>query len=220
MNFFAHAHLALRRRDDPAWLVGSMAPDLASMGRLRLGREARDPDLAQGIVFHHRSDDAFHGAPRFVELMRRSREDLRARGVGAGASLAIGHVGVELLLDGHLARQHGVPARFREALAGAGELAPALELRGDATHGRARWREVCRRLAAAPVPERYIEPAFVAERLIRILEPRPRLRVDPTRRDEVEAWAVAFLPQVGAEAEALLGEVEARLLGVDDAGRG
>lgn len=210
MNFFAHVHLALRRRDDAAWLVGSMAPDLASMGRLRLGRGAADPDLAEGIAFHHRTDDAFHGAPRFVELMRRSREDLRARGVGPGAALAIGHVGVELLLDGHLAEAHGVPFSFRDALEGAGELGPALELRGEG--GEARWREVCSRLAAAPVPERYVEPGFVAERLIRILAPRPRLRVDPARRSDVEAWAAAFLPEVTAEAEALLEEVEARLL--------
>ncbi|MCA8923231.1 MAG: hypothetical protein KDD82_15555, partial [Planctomycetes bacterium] len=88
MNFFAHACLAERRCQGAAWLVGSMAPDLASMGRLRLGREVAHAELGAGIAFHHRTDDAFHHAPRFVQLMREARTDCVARGLGPGPALA------------------------------------------------------------------------------------------------------------------------------------
>ncbi|HBP23029.1 MAG TPA: hypothetical protein DEA08_35305, partial [Planctomycetes bacterium] len=177
MNFFAHAVLALRRREDPAWVLGSMAPDFASMAGLRLARGEGEPAgaLGEGIAFHHRSDDAFHGAPRFLELMKSARVDLRERGVGLGAALAISHVGVELLLDGWLVEQGGVPEPYREAVASAEARAEALSFQGDEEAARRQWRSACARLAQAPLPEGYTDPRFVAERLVRILARRPRL---------------------------------------------
>lgn len=215
MNFFAHAVLALRRRQDPPWVLGSMAPDFASMAGLRLARGEGEPAdaLAEGIAFHHRSDDAFHGAPGFLALMKEARADLRERGVGVGASLAISHVGVELLLDGWLVEQGGVPAPYRAAVASAEGQADALAFQGDAEAARRQWRSACARLAQAPLPEGYADPAFVAERLVRILARRPRLAVEPGREPLVGEWAAAAKPRVAAAAEALLDEVEERLAG-------
>lgn len=212
MNFFGHAVLALARRDDAAFVVGSMAPDFATMSGVRLAREVAHPELAAGVRFHHRSDDAFHGAPGFVELMSAARKDLAQRGLGPGPSLAIGHVGVELLLDGQLALRPGVPAAYRAALAQAAALGEHLSFRGgDPDQGAARWQEVPRRLLEAPVPEAYRDPELVGDRLVRILASRPRLRVEPGNEPHVVAWARAFLPRVAAAADALLDEVEARL---------
>jgi hypothetical protein len=212
VNFYAHAILALGQRADTPWLIGSMAPDFASMGGLRLQQGAGEEALAAGIEFHHKSDDAFHGAPIFLALMKAARLDLQARGVGTGASMAIGHVGVELLLDGYLALRDGVAQGYRDAVAAAADVATALTFRGDdQKQSRARWRSVCQRLADAPLPERYREPEFVADRLIKILAPRRRLAVDPAKRGEVFAWAEAALPLVEARAEELVAEVEGRL---------
>lgn len=213
MNFFAHAVFALRRREDPPWVLGAMAPDFASMAGLRLARGEGEPAgaLEEGIAFHHRSDDAFHGAPRFLALMKGARADLRERGVGLGAALAISHVGVELLLDGWLVEQEGVPATYRAAVASAEAQADALSFQGDAEAAREQWRASCVRLAQAPLPEGYTDPRFVAERLVRILFRRPRLAVEPGREPLVTAWAEAAKPRVAAEAAALLAEVEERL---------
>jgi hypothetical protein len=216
VNFFAHTVLAARRRDDLAWLIGSMAPDLASMGGLRLRRGPARGALAEGIAFHHRSDDAFHGAPIFLALQKEARIELVARDVGLGAAMGIGHVGVELLLDGCLVARHGVSPSFRAALGGAAAVADELDFRADdPVSARSRWRELCGRLVAAPVPERYREPAFVAERLIRILARRPRLAVSAGREPAVYAWAAEALPRVDAQVDSLLEQVEARL-GDDD----
>ncbi|MEZ6188946.1 MAG: hypothetical protein R3F62_28570 [Planctomycetota bacterium] len=48
MNFFGHAVLALARRDDAAFVVGSMAPDFATMSGVRLAREVAHPSWRRG----------------------------------------------------------------------------------------------------------------------------------------------------------------------------
>lgn len=211
MNFFAHALVALRRRDAPRWILGAMAPDFASMAGLRLTRPSGTGDLAAGIAFHHLSDDAFHGAPRFVALMKAAREDLQARGLGIGAALGISHVGVELLLDGALVSDLGVPPPYRAALREAAGAADELCFQGDPARARASWLRLCGRIEAAPVPEGYVESDFVAERLIGIMARRPRLAVTPGREPAVYAWAAAAAPEVAQAKEELLAQVEERL---------
>ena len=224
MNFFAHALLAARRRDEPRWLLGAMLPDLVSMAGLRLTGVGGEPLLAGGVDFHHRSDDAFHGAPLFVELMGRARDELEDRGLALGPAMAIGHVGVELLLDGYLVEREGVPGSYRAALRGAVEVGEELELAAGRGSGpedpRARWRDLGRRMVDAPLPERYRESDFVAERLIRILARRPRLAVAPGRESEVYAWSARWAPQVAASGDALLEQVEARLAALSAGGAG
>ena len=212
MNFFAHAVFAARRDQDPRWILGSMAPDFATMAGMRLIRVEGDEVLARGVAFHHRSDDAFHGAPIFVELMEEARIELEERGLGFGPAAAIGHVGVELLLDGVMVDSFGVHEGYRQAIAGAGEHEQHMHFHdmGRFESSR-RWRMLCTRLAAAPLPEGYREPDFVADRLIMILSSRPTLAVRPGDESEVHSWAARWRGRVAARSEALLDQVEDRL---------
>ena len=182
------------------------------MGGVRLVQGEARGSFGEGVAFHHATDEAFHGAPTFLALMKEARIDLQARAVGAGASLGISHVGVELLLDGCLVERRGVPELYRSALESAEVHADELRFRGDdEPAARARWREVCERLQGAPVPESYADPEFVAARLIGILARRPRLSVAPGREREVHAWASSYRPRVAEFVETLLAEVEERL---------
>lgn len=168
--------------------------------------------LLEGVAFHHTTDDAFHGAPTFLALMKEARLDLQAREVGTGAALGISHIGVELLLDGWLLEERGQPECYDAALAAGAELASQLGFRGEDPAGsRAQWQRVCRRLLEAPVPEGYQDPDFVAERLIGILAKRPRLAVTPGRERGVYEWAGLFASRVAARGEALWDEVAERL---------
>jgi hypothetical protein len=215
VNFFALALIAARRREQPAWILGSMVPDLASMAGLRLqtvsnpGRLGRL--LAEGVDFHHRCDDAFHGAPIFVELMDAAHAELEARGMGGGAAMAIGHVGVELLLDGCLVTRHGVPNSYREAMALSAAAGEDLEWRDGTPEHSLRWQAMCKRLSSAPVPEGYADPRFVADRLVQILSRRPMLAVEPGNEPLVFEWAKRWIPKVAAREQALLDQVEDRL---------
>ncbi len=212
MNFFSHAVVAARRSEDPRWILGSMLPDFVSMAGLRLAAVHGDAPLERGVAFHHRSDDAFHGAPLFVDLQEQAREELERDGLDSGPAMAIGHVGVELLLDGWLVERLGVTPSYRYAIDEAAEVAVLLRFVGlEPAQGEARWRALCERLVGAPVPQRYTEPAFVADRLIRILATRPRLAVPFGREALVYAWARDAAPTVAASAEALFAQVEDRL---------
>ena len=212
MNFFSHAVIAARRSEDPRWILGSMLPDFCSMAGLRLETVTGDAPLERGVAFHHTSDDAFHGAPIFVEMMETAREELEAEGLDDGPAMAIGHVGVELLLDGALVDQSGVSVGYRAAMEEAPHVGPLLRFVGvEVDPGEARWRSLATRLAAAPLPERYTEPGFVADRLIRILATRPRLAVRFGHEHLVHSWAKRAAPVVASRASELFAEVEGRL---------
>lgn len=214
MNFFGHAVLARRHEgefgDDPRFVLGSMLPDFCSMARLRY-EQASDPALASGVSFHHRTDDAFHGAPLFQKLMHDAQEELEAAGVAYGPALAVGHVGVELLLDGWLATQgpEGPQAarRFRDALTV--DHGP-IEWR-DGEHSEARWQTLRARLRDSPLPGAYADPAFVADRMVVILKHRPRLALDPRGAQLVARWAPEAQAKVAEAAPALMHEVVTRL---------
>ena len=214
MNFFSHAVFAVERSEDPRYILGSMLPDFVSMAGLRLERVTGDAPLERSVAFHHRSDDAFHGAPIFGDLQEIAREELEREGLPVGPSMAIGHVGVELLLDGYLVNQRGVIRGYREAIEEAAHVDVLLRFTGvDEAQGSARWRTLAARLAASPVPEAYTRPAFVADRLVRILASRPRLAVPFGMEGIVHAWAKRAEPEVHAKAEELFAQVERRLAG-------
>lgn len=215
MNFFSHAVVAAARSDDPRWILGSMLPDFVSMAGLRLESVHGDVPLERGVAFHHTSDDAFHGAPIFIDMMEHAREELELDGLDSGPAMAIGHVGVELLLDGWLVEQRGVTAGYRAAIEEAAHVDVLLRFVGlEVQQGSARWREMAERLANAPVPQRYTEPGFVADRLVRILSGRPRLAVPFGREPLVHAWAHRAAPEVSRRAPALFEQVESRLAAV------
>ena len=216
MNFFGHAVLAHERDagEDPRFVLGAMFPDFCSMARLRL-QEVSDPVVAEGVAFHHVTDDAFHGAPLFLQLMHDAQERLEEAGVSYGPALAVGHVGVELLLDGWLAARiaeregprRGAIGSFRAALE-----APAGSMRWrDGEQSEARWRTLRERLRDSPLPEAYGDPAFVADRMVFILKGRPRLALDEHGAREVARWAPEGARAVAAHADALLEQVRGRL---------
>lgn len=183
MNFAGHVEVArhpsvsaaARGAAETAFHLGAVLPDLAAMGRFRLLARPDDPDLAAGIDFHHRTDDAFHGHRWFRTVSGAVSAELDQAGLPRGASRACGHVGVELLLDGHLLRQRAplapaVQAAIDDAGRRVDDLVPLVE----AEH-RDRWRHHLLRVADWPVPADYHQPEAVAERLERILSRRPRL---------------------------------------------
>ncbi len=199
-----------------------MLPDFMSMARVRLAG-VDDEDVAAGVALHHRTDDAFHYAPIFLELMDEAQEQLERVGVGHGPAMACAHVGVELLLDGWLVEQ-GVLGPPREL-----GLAPPLDggrdlqlyraalqhepvaLRWRGEGGDERMRTLRRRLRESSIPGAYRDPSFVADRLVWILSRRPRLAVDEAGAVALERWAPRGAAAVRARAPALMRQVAERL---------
>ena len=187
MNFFGHATLALKRSDDPRFLLGAMLPDLVSMAGVRIA-EARDPELAAGIALHHETDARFHAAPAFTELCHAANEELQAAGVGRATARAVGHVGTELLLDGLLSFDDVARAAYKRAIEHhvREPIHDALSLKGGATTQD--LQALLARLARAPLPEGYREPRFVLDRLHTILARRPRLAFQDGDLEPTERW--------------------------------
>lgn len=184
MNFAGHVAVAealIGPVAAPSHLVGAALPDLAAMGRFRLRGRPADGELAAGIAVHHRTDEAFHRHRWFRHHSSAVSSRLEGDGLGRGAARACGHVGVELLLDGHLlGLLPDLSTSVRAAIEGAGRRAESLApLVAEAQ--RTGWRDHLTRLAAWPVPDDYDEPAAVAARLQRILSRRPRLAFAPAQ---------------------------------------
>ena len=199
MNFFGHAWLAARREMDPAFVFGAMLPDLAAMVRLRVERVDHD-SLAAGRGFHLATDAAFHGLERFERLMLDGIRELRAAGVRSGPARAVGHVGVELLLDGWIAERHGVPEPYAPALDRGPSWLPAVAFRGAADP--APLEDLCRRIAGATLPPGdWCAPERLAARLVRILARRPRLAITAAELPALRQWAAGARVAVAREAE-------------------
>ncbi len=209
MNFFGHAWLAAKRHGDPAFVFGAMLPDLAAMVRLRVERVV-DVPLAEGRRFHLATDAAFHGLPSFERLVLGSTRALREAGLRSGPARAVGHVGVELLLDGWIAERHGEPAPYKPALDRGPALLGAVVFRGRPDP--APLGDLCRRIADARLPpEAWCAPERLTARLVRILAPRPRLALIASELPALRAWAAEGRSAVAAEAPRLIEALEARL---------
>jgi hypothetical protein len=209
VNFFGHGWLAARERADAAFVFGAMLPDLASMAGLRVHSVAHEAADA-GRRFHLATDAAFHRSERFQALCVGATLALREAGVRRGPARAVGHVGVELLLDGWLAGAHGVPELYGRALALGPSLGPAIAFRGEAR--LAPLTELCARIAGARLPpDAWCEPARLAARLARILARRPRLALDASELGVVRAWARGGRAEVASVAPELLAEICAAL---------
>jgi hypothetical protein len=208
VNFFGHALVALRRSRDPAFVLGSMLPDLAPMAGLRV-RAVDHAIAAAGHALHHTTDAAFHQSASFRELTAEGTRALRDAGVRRGPALGAAHVGVELLLDGWLAERFGVPAVYRESLIGARRVAQGVRWRTRL--GSRPFAEFCVRLAEAPVPERYRRPDFTSERLTRVLARHPRLALLPLEQRATAIWLRSASLRVAGAVDALLSETEATL---------
>ncbi|MGH7305861.1 MAG: hypothetical protein ACRELZ_21460, partial [Candidatus Rokuibacteriota bacterium] len=63
MNFFGHTVLAVRRSTDPAFVLGSMLPDFATMIQAR-PPDTEHADIESGMQFHWRTDEETTGPVR------------------------------------------------------------------------------------------------------------------------------------------------------------
>lgn len=175
---------------------------------LRLG-PTDDGELAAGIAHHHQVDLLFHSAPQFVRHMAGIARALEAEGLNRGAARAVGHLGVELLIDGALAAQgHSQTEYFA-----------ALGVLDDEDAGPAPWatsttealRRLCARLRSAPLPAAYANPELVSLQLQRILQPRQRLRFSPEQQPLVLKVLSQRQASLDAEVPALLASLQDEL---------
>jgi hypothetical protein len=190
VNILGHTQVALEGgRDDAAFLLGAVLPDLAPMAGVKVARDALGAPVAEGVRCHVRTDEAFHAHPAFVAGSRALRRALDDRGVASGPARAIGHAGWELLLDGTLV---GTPTEvaFRRAMAVGGDATVAMTA-VDAS----RWAAFVDRGRSAPALG-YDDPRWVADRLYGMLARRPRLRLPADQVDVVAEVLAGLSDQV------------------------
>jgi hypothetical protein len=207
MNFFAHAVLASERSRGAAFVLGAMLPDLCGFARVRVGALAADA-VADGVRFHHASDATFHAHRVFTARCAELSAALEARGVRRGPARGVAHVANELLLDGWLAREAGVPRAYRDSLRDAGELLRGGPLSLGASGDVA---AICARVLASPLPEAYADVAFVCERVERALAPRPFLALAENERPAVARELSASAERCAGWAGDVLSDVRAAL---------
>jgi hypothetical protein len=205
MNVLGHASVAIAwRGDDPAFALGAVLPDLASMVGVRVDRSRLDGPVGDGIRCHITADAIFHDHPDFRAGSAALRRDLAAHGLDRGPVRALGHAGWELLLDGTLVGSPAEAAYWRALEAG--------ELASDAIPepDRGRWLGFLDYRRRRP-QLRYDDPPWVAERLHDLLARRPRLRFP---REQLPAVAEVLGAHAGGVAR-----VAPRVLTTITAGR-
>jgi hypothetical protein len=208
VNFFGHAAVASWSSAEAGVALGAMLPDFESMSGARLA-SAGDPAVAAGIALHHATDAAFHRLPAVTALMRELDERLAARGCARGPRRATAHIGVELLLDGVLVDDAAYRAAYTHALSvDAGALA-ALAWRDPA--GAPRFAHLLERLRAHGVPDDLRRPEAIAQRLARILGPRPLLAPSADDLRAIRAALAEHRPRVEIAAETVLRGTRAAL---------
>lgn len=232
MNFISHIHIAeqalatadgTRDRSNDASspppersvthhvLFGAALPDFAAMGRFRLARRPLDRWLALGVEAHHRTDDAFHHHPWFTDHSGRLRAGLETLGLGRGPARAIGHVGIELLLDGELIERRPALQRTTDSVLsladnrnlGVYEIVPPEQQAG--------WREHLARIADWRVAHDHHHPAMVAERLYRVLSRRPRLSFERAQVPAVTEALTGQLDSIGTGINQMVADVVSRV---------
>jgi hypothetical protein len=203
LNFFGHAVMAALENDAPRFVLGAMLPDLSSMAGARIER-VHDRELAAGVEHHHRIDRAFHGCAPFVRMCSSALESLESRGVSRAAARAVGHVGSELLIDGALSTRddalHAYARALRDALQQRTSDHVAFRDSGHAVDMHA----LLTRLADAPLPGAYRDPAFVHARLQTILARRPRLALQAHEHEPVLAWLQQTRASIDEDAAAII----------------
>ena len=200
-----------------------MLPDFAGMIGSRLARVS-DPQIADGISLHHRTDHVFHGCATFQQLIADGNAWLQDRGVARGGSRGASHVGIELLLDGELVGDSEVAELYLGALRAGATDALGTCIEWSDPEGRERWRAALARLIANGVPMGYRDPAWVARAVVRALSSRPRLALDSAAESAVAEWLLVARDAVSRAAPELLRAVRSGLAadprGTDEAGPG
>ena len=211
MNFFGHTVLAVRRSTVPAFVLGAMLPDFATMIRARAPR-TEHVEIDSGMQFHWRTDEAFHRSAAFLTLTHRAVGWLSARGVRSGSALAVAHVGVEVLLDAALAGDDCARRAYRAALEGAAHDELGKFVDWSSEEQRSRFDALRARLLARGAIAADVTPETVAERLRYALADRPRLALDDTSVLTVREWAHTARPEIDARAADLIRDLAAQLI--------
>lgn len=202
MNFFGHAAVARRIDDDPAFVLGAMAPDLLGMCAAGAGA-ATSPKIAAGQAHHFAVDARFHANPAFIALAGWGARALREAGLPRGPARGAAHIAIELFLDGVLAGDGQTRTAYVRCLADAEtERAPFL---WDGEASRQRWRTMIVRLRAGAIPDGYRDPDFVAARIAGALGGRPRLALAPGDAVLLREVLPILQRRVNADAHALTG---------------
>jgi hypothetical protein len=202
VNFFGHAAAARAVDDEPAFLLGAMAPDLLPLCGALAGA-VTSPKVAAGQAHHLSVDARFHANPAFTALAAWAAGALRQAGLPRGAARGAAHVGIELFLDGVLAADARARDAYTRSLADAETTDTPFVWRDEPS--RRRWRALVLRLRSGGVPDRYRDPDFVADRVIGALGRRPRLAVGAADAAILRAWLPALKLRVTAETQALAG---------------
>jgi len=207
LNFFGHAVVASwARHPVPGGLaLGAMLPDFQTMCHARAAAIG-DAAIADGVALHHRTDAAFHALPGFTALVRELEQRLAAAGVARGPMRAVGHVGIELLLDGVLLIDAGGRDAYRAALAH-----PTAEITWRDAGDDARFAHLHGRLVAYGVPDDLARPDAVARRVLRMIGHRPLLRASGTEPDAIRRELAAIAPRVRVAAATIVRGLRAAL---------
>jgi len=208
VNFIGHLFVARWHSDKPAFGLGAMLPDFASMARVKLGRSS-DPHVRAGIALHHRTDEAFHHQPIFLDLMHEVSTALSALGVERGPARAVAHIGVEMLIDGELVGEAGTGEAYLSALSRGDSVTDDAELGDEARTALARVHE---RLCTHGIPYDYRNTDAVVLRLTRALGGRPRLALGPKEGQIVAKVLPAIQRKVRGSLPALLDHLRDALL--------
>jgi acyl carrier protein phosphodiesterase len=179
VNFVAHAVVAGRQRDEPAYAFGAMVPDLQRMAAVPL--DVAHDDVAAGIASHHRADAAFHDSPVFKAWMATVVAGMGEQGRGARAAA---HVAVELAIDGHLL-----------TTGACGSYDGALVWAGGALEGR--WGLLVDRMRSGEVIDAYGSADAIAARVVGVMVRRPRLAPITPDVDDLATGIAAVLPAIG-----------------------
>lgn len=182
MNFVGHAVVAGLELDHGAFAFGAMLPDLSRFA----GRHAFDPAadarlVAAGVDSHHRVDAAFHDHSAF---RRWTAAVVAAMPVPDRGARAAAHVAVELAIDGILLRGDR-----------SGAYDEALQWAAGAVDGGP-WQEVVDRMADGGIVAAYASAAGIADRVVSVMERRPRLRRLGVDRADLAGAVAEVLPDI------------------------
>jgi len=202
VNFVGHIAVGAGVAGDAEFLVGTAAPDFASMARTRL-RGSVAGALADGIAWHHATDRAFHADEWFLAMERDLRAGLLADGLPDGGARACAHVGVELLLDGEFVREPDVHDAVGRVYVEIGEPSDAVVELAEPPE-RARWHEHLVGISQRLDPTSYADADAVGRRLHTITSRRPRLAFPSTMVDVVSARLRALQPRIADDAPTVL----------------
>tara|TARA_R110002096_G_scaffold435826_2_gene663503 strand:- start:16142 stop:16705 length:564 start_codon:yes stop_codon:yes gene_type:complete len=184
-----------------------MLPDFAGMAGIRLPKAVASGALADGIAFHHESDRVFHRLRRFREQESWTLTHMLERGLRRGPARGIAHVGVELSIDGALVTSNDSHALYL----GAVNAARTLDLPWESAESEVRFRKLASRLFEFGIPKGYADPQVVADRLVRIMQPRPLLRLTEDEAPILHDAMPSVHLRVGEETAAIMMDMRAQL---------